>query len=245
MMVRKIIVAVFIMSFVSAFLFTPPVNSEEITIVQNESKADSCETAINLSPEDLTQCDVVEETPRKKTKNLLPFLLFAGGAYLALDSVHSPSNNGYSPLVEGDEFFSSLNLRPLERKPDVNIMITSRRQKYQMGDDVNLHVNNLDNSVGRHLDAESRGFTWSGDNLIGRLNPVFVSVKSADDDTINVLIAGLNNLIDGQMARIELYDTETMYIIEVNNTDGDNFGVFRTIADLDVNSVYLSIDLMQ
>jgi hypothetical protein len=237
------LIFVFILGItITAFYAQPAFSGEK---QDKPSKSDSAKVRIEkrIIPDSQSTEPVVKPDNSKKRKKALPMFFIAGLSYLAFNATSNYQPGPAGPPLSVDE--PVRNFKKLDRSPDVNITVSSRREKYSMGDDIALYQNIVNESVNRHIDVDHSGLVWRGDNLIGRLNPVYVSIKEAKSGDITVLVAGLDNLADGQTACVQLYDNETVYTIELNGRDGDMFGVFRTDAALDISEVALSIDLIR
>ncbi|MCD6217920.1 hypothetical protein J7L05_08690 [bacterium] len=201
-------------------------------------------TRMDFMSDDLIHGVVVEETKERKKKRLLPFLLWTAGAWITLDYINDKAGGGYQPVDE-DEFFANLDLRCLERISDAKISLRQQRGRAMLADVVAVNMQTaLDSQSGypNHLEQKIH---WRGEFLVGRLNPLYVSLANSGDNQTGVLAAGLNNLADGEIALIELYDDKIWYTIEIDNSDGDNLGVFRTTVDLDITNIHLSIEIIR
>lgn len=218
-------------------------NSEPAKI-KSRTLADFYTTRMDLMSDDLIHGLVIEETKERKQKRFLPFLLWTASAWVTLDYINDRSGGGLGPVDE-DEFFANLDLRCLERITDAKISLRRQKGRAMMADVVNINLKTIHDSHLGYPNYKNQDAIWQDGFLIGRLNPLYVSLSTREKNKINILAAGLNNLSNGEIALIEMYDDETWYSIELDNSDGDNLGVFRTTVDLDLARVHLSIEIIR
>lgn len=201
-------------------------------------------TRMDFMSDDLIRGMVVEESKERKKKRLLPFLFWTASAWITLDYINDKAGGGYQPVDE-DEVFANLDLRCLERISDAKISLRQQRGRAMLADVVAINMQTALDSQSVYPNHLGQKIHWRGEFLVGRLNPLYVSLSRSGDNQTRVLAAGLNNLADGEIALIELYDNEVWYTIEIDNSDADNLGVFRTSVDLDITNVHLSIEIMR
>lgn len=232
--------------FITQFLISSASaqDNDKSAKIESRSLTDFYSTRMDLMSDDLIHGVVIEETKERKRKRILPFILWTAGAWITLDYINDQTGGGYQPVDE-DEFFANLNLDCFERITDAKINLRKRYVQPIVADIVDTNMNAIHGSQSRYSTFGKQISVWQNGFLVGRLAPLYVSLSSSGKNKTNILAAGLNNLADGEIAYIEMYDDETWCSIELDNSDGDDLGVFRTTVDLNLTNIHLSIEIVR
>ena len=217
-------------------------NSQKITV---RPVTGFNETRFDFLSQDLVHGLVIVETPQRKKKRILPFFLWVGASWFALDAMNDGSGGSPNVPVNENEFFATLDLKCTQRISDAANSWRIIPTQFNWINDTQINIDSAIIAQSKLSWVVKDNPEWKNGFLIGRLNPLYVSLSKANNDTSKILIAGLNNLGDGEIAQIELYDDALHYTIQLNRNDGDGFGVFKTEVELLTSRVRMSIQIIR
>ncbi|MBU1023514.1 hypothetical protein KKB99_04410, partial [bacterium] len=203
------------------------------------------ETEFDFFTQDFERGLVVDETLKQKKKRILPFLLWAGGSWLALDAVNNGSGTTSRHPSNENGYFTDHDLKCSQRITDAVISQRQLPSRINWNNDLETNLQSGIFAQSKLNDFATGNQVWKNGFLIGRLNPLYVSLSGSGSDKSKILIAGLNNLSDGEIAQVEIYDHFLHYTIQLNKEDGDDLGVFKTEVDLKAANVRMSIQVLR
>ena len=74
-----------------------------------------------------------------------------------------------------------------------------------IGDDVAVRIETVDGFQSASSTGYAKRYSKGEEYLIGRLKPIYVSIRNTGSDSLSLLVAGLDNLCDDRFAFIEIY----------------------------------------